>query len=420
MRILVVGSGAREHALVYKLAQDHDVICAPGNPGIALDGEIVSIAASEHAELIELARKRSIDLVVIGPEDPLIAGLADRFESEGFATYGPSGAAAQLEGSKAFSKSMMAEAGIPTASFELFSDWKLAGEYAKKAYGEGLSLAVKASGNALGRGVAVCESLEDALDAIEGAMVRKEFGRAGETVVLERLMRGREFSLLTLVGEQNYVSLPIAQDYKRAHDGDTGPNTGGLGSYSPCPWALDSLVSEVEDRMVRPILAKLREVGAPFRGTLFTGVMVTENGPQCLEYNVRFGDPETQSIMMRLDGDFGQSLLESATGAKIGPLSVLDRAAVTVVVASSGYPGAYLKGAPISLGPISSESKLFYAGVAERGGALVSSGGRVFSACGTGATIEEARQAAYAAAGAVSFEGCYVRSDIALPTGLSA
>jgi phosphoribosylamine--glycine ligase len=414
MRVLVIGSGGREHALVSKLAEHHEVTCAPGNPGMARDVEVIPIPVTDLAALGQLATSGGFDLVVIGPEDPLVAGLSDQIRVCGVCVYGPSMAAARLEGSKAFSKRLMAEAAIPTAGFKVFTEVDPATDHAREVYGAGGQLAVKVSGNALGRGVAVCQNLEAALEAIQSAMVERKFGSAGEILVLEEMMVGREFSLLTIVGSHNYVSLPIAQDYKRALDGDEGPNTGGMGSFSPCDWAADDLIHEVECRMVEPILAKLAATGATFSGTLFTGVMVTESGPKCLEYNVRFGDPETQSIMMRLEGDFGQTLLQSAKGEWIDPPAVSIRAAVTVVIASSGYPGRYLKGAPITIGAVPPAAKLFFAGVSEQGGQLVNSGGRVIAATGTGSNIDDARAVAYEAAKAVSFEGAYFRKDIAV------
>jgi phosphoribosylamine--glycine ligase len=405
MRILVVGSGAREHALSYKLSQHHEVICAPGNPGIAQDVNGLALVA--------LALQESIELVVVGPEDPLIAGLADQFRKTGIPTFGPSGAAARLEGSKAYSKQLMRAANIPTAKHDSFTDYEQCCHLARALYGRGIALAIKASGNALGRGVAVCDTLEEALAAIKVAMIDKAFGSAGETVILEEKLEGREFSLLTIVGSQNYVSLPIAQDYKRALDEDQGPNTGGMGSFSPCDWASDALVRNVETQMVDPILRALEEEGAPFTGMLFTGVMVTPSGPKCLEYNVRFGDPETQSLMMRVDGDFAIPLFQSATGQFIDPVSVSDRAAVTVIVASSGYPGAYKRGVPVTIGEIPPTAKLFYAGVAQQDTHLVNSGGRVIAATATGETLTSARQTAYQAAEAIQFEGAYFRRDIA-------
>jgi phosphoribosylamine--glycine ligase len=413
MKILLVGSGAREHALAYKLSQHHSVICAPGNPGMGSDAEVVPIPANEHEALLKLAVDRAVELVVIGPEDPLIAGLGDRFHASGFHTFGPSAAAARLEGSKAFSKRLMKEANVPTAEFATFSDFSTACDYAKKSFDQGVSLAVKASGAALGRGVAVCGTLEEALDAIEAAMVDRSFGAAGEIVVLEERLEGREFSLFTLVGVQNMLSLPVAQDYKRALDRDRGPNTGGMGSYSPCQTVSEELVREVEARMVVPILDRLQQEGAPFTGLLFTGVMITESGPKCLEYNVRFGDPETQTIMMRLEGDFGAALSQVAAGQKIEPVAISDQSAVTVVVASSGYPGPYLKGEPVTVGQIPTGAKLFFAGVAEKDGVLINSGGRVVAASALGPNVVAARSLAYAAAKAVHFKGAYFRRDIA-------
>ena len=413
MRILVIGSGSREHALAWKLAQEAEVVCAPGNPGMAGDIECVPTSATDAEGLLKLAREREIDLVVVGPEDPLIQGIGDQMRSAGFLVYGPGAAGARLEGSKAFSKQMMEECGVPTAAFVTFFNVEEAKEYAKASYAKGVALAVKASGAALGRGVTVAPTEEIALDAIQKMMVDRKFGAAGETVVLEELLLGREFSLLTLVGDHNYVSLPIAQDYKRALDGDQGDNTGGMGTFSPCDWASSDLIAEVEERMVKPIVDRLRSEGIQFRGTLFTGVMVTPNGPKCLEYNVRFGDPETQTVMLRLGQGFLDALYQTAAGKEIVNPEVLPNHVVTVIVASSGYPNAYKKGFPVTLDPPKADTVRFFAGVAGEPGALVTSGGRVCAVSAGAATAAEARAKAYSAAEGVRFEGSYYRTDIA-------
>src|SRR5579862_855326 len=281
MQILVIGSGGREHALAWKLAQEAEVICAPGNPGMRSDVDTRVVDVGDPGAVIELAKESGADLVVIGPEDPLIAGLADHLRGEGLLVFGPGADWAQLEGSKAFSKSLMADLKIPTAEFESFTVWSHAADYARKVYGSGGQLAVKASGTALGKGVTVADSLEQALDAIDRMMVKREFGCAGDTVVLEERLIGQEFSLLTLIGERNYVSLPVAQDHKRAFDGDEGPNTGGMGTYSPCDWVTPDLIKETEAKMVEPIFRAVMERGGLYRGSLFTGVMMTPSGPKC-------------------------------------------------------------------------------------------------------------------------------------------
>ncbi len=405
MRILVVGSGGREHALAWKLAQEHEVVCAPGNPGIAEDVECVPAD-----DLVGLAR--GFDLVVVGPEEPLVDGLADRLRAVGAVVYGPGAEGARLEASKAFSKSAMQAAGVPTAEFFTFHHADPALEYARNRSGEGRRVVVKASGNALGKGVVVCDAVEEAEAAIRSMMVDHAYGEAGATVVIEERLEGPEFSLLTIVGDAGFVSLPAAQDHKRAFDGDLGPNTGGMGTVSPCAWVSPDLVAETEARVVAPVLEELRRRGISYRGTLFSGLLVQDGRPYCLEYNVRFGDPETQSVVLRLGHGLGDALFAAATGAEIVVPEVLDNAAATVLVASGGYPGAYEKGLPVSVGALPEGAKLFHAGTALRDGGLVTNGGRVIGASASGATLAEARSRAYEAAAAVRFEGAFCRGDI--------
>lgn len=410
MRILVVGSGGREHALAWKLAQEHEVVCAPGNPGIAEDVETVAVAASDTAGLVELAK--GFDLVVVGPEDPLVNGLGNALRAAGAAVYGPDAAGARLEASKAFSKEMMVAAGIRTAEHMTFTEASAAQAYARLRFAAGRAVAVKASGNALGKGVVVCSTLEEAEDAIRQMLVDRAFGEAGAEVVIEDRLVGPEFSLLTIVGDGGFVSLPIAQDHKRAFDGDQGPNTGGMGTYSPCAWASETMVRDAEQEVVLPLLEELQKRGISYRGTLFSGLMVQDGVPYCLEYNVRFGDPETQSVMMRLGKGFGDALYAAATGAAIPRPEVLDNAAVTVVVASGGYPGPYEKGLPIEIGELPAGAKLFHAGTAVKDGQLVTNGGRVVAASASAPTLAVARVKAYEAAKAVRFEGAFYRRDI--------
>ncbi|AIE86811.1 phosphoribosylamine/glycine ligase [Fimbriimonas ginsengisoli Gsoil 348] len=414
MRILVVGGGGREHALAWKLAQEAEVLCAPGNPGIAGDVECVPVRQDDFAGLLELCRHREVDLVVVGPEDPLIAGLGSFLREHGITVYGPGKQAAQLEGSKAFSKELMFEAGIPTAEFLSFHDPNEAKTYVRERFANGRQVAVKASGNALGKGVVVCETELEAEEAIDQMMVQRIFGDAGSVVVIEDRLRGPEFSLLTIVGDEHFVSLPIAQDHKQAFDGDKGPNTGGMGAYSPVDWVTSDMVAETEERVVAPALRRLRERGILYRGTLFSGLMMDEGQIYCLEYNVRFGDPEIETLVLRLGFGFANALYEAALGHKITPPEVLRNAAVSVFVASGGYPGSIRKGLPIELGRTPEGAKLFHAGTAEQDGKLVTNGGRVVAACASGATFEEARRLAYLAAEGVRFEGAFYRSDIGL------
>lgn len=414
MRILVIGSGGREHALAWKLAQEAEVLVAPGNAGIAQELECVDVKASDSEGILALCRERDIDLVVVGPEDPLIAGLGDFLRTGGFPVYGPGSLGARLEGSKAYSKQLMAEAGVLTARYESFQEATLAKEFARSLVDSGAMPVIKASGNALGKGVVVANSLTEAEDAIDMMMVDREFGDAGSTVVVEERLLGFEFSLLTICSGTDFYSLPVAQDYKRALDGDRGPNTGGMGTYSPVAAVSSDMVMEAEALAVRPILSHLKANGIDYRGTLFSGFMVQNGKPYCLEYNVRFGDPETQTVMRRLGSGFAAALLAAAKGESISPIEVLDHSAVTVVVASGGYPGSYAKGIPVQIpSDLPDAVKVFHAGTALQDGQLVSSGGRVLGVSAIGDSQEEARAAAYAACDLIEFEGKHLRRDIA-------
>lgn len=409
MRILIVGGGGREHALAWKLAQEAEVICAPGNAGIAEDVECVAVPINNFGGLIKLARDREVDLVVVGPEDPLIMGLADAFREQGIPTFGPGRVAAQMEGSKAFAKAMMQRAGVPTASYQTFIDGNAAKECCRKMFAEGRQVALKASGNALGKGVIVCSSLEEALAGVD---TLRALGEAGRTLVIEERLTGREFSLLTLVSDQGIHSLPIAQDYKRIFDGDQGPNTGGMGSYSPLDWVSADVVAQVEREVVLPVVQALREDKVEYRGVLFSGLMVTPDGPKCIEYNVRFGDPETQTVMRRLGSGLAAALLASAKGEPIPSVPVIGDRVCTVVLASSGYPGDYVKGKPISIGSLEDSVKVFHAATAIADGQLITNGGRVLAVSCTAETSDAARRGVYDAIGKISFDGMHYRTDI--------
>ncbi len=414
MRILVVGGGGREHALAWRLSHEAEVLASPGNPGIAEDCETVQVSTKDHDGLVALCKARSIDLVVVGPEDPLIDGLGNVLRAAGIAVYGPNQDGAQLEGSKAFSKAVMTEAGVPTAAYQSFTHPTEAIQFARSRFDLGKGVAVKASGNALGKGVVVCNDFDSAVNAIERMMIAKEFGAAGDVVVVEDCLVGREFSVLTVVGDQNFVTLPIAQDHKRAYDGDQGPNTGGMGAFSPVAWITRELIEEVESRIVRPTLEALKAKGITYRGTLFSGIMMDQGKPQCLEFNVRMGDPETQAVMLRLGKGYADALLSSAVGRYIEAPEVSEQATVTVVVAGKDYPMSSSKGLPISFGELPLGSKLFHAGTSLVDGQLVTNGGRVIAASAAANTLPEARKLAYQAAEAVQFEGARFRSDIAL------
>ena len=413
MRVLVVGSGGREHALVWKLAQEAEVFCTPGNAGIALECETAAVKPDDTNGLAGLAMDIGADLVVIGPEDPLIAGVTDALRSVDVPVVGPGVKGAALEGSKAFSKRLMVEAGVPTADFGEFTDPAEARSYVAEMSIKGKNVAVKASGAALGKGVAVCLSQEEADEAIERTMVEKAYGPAGDTVVVEECLFGKEFSLMTLVSGTSFRSLPVAQDYKRAYEGDRGPNTGGMGSFSPVGWMDERLVERAEQTVVAPILAKLADKGIDYCGVLYSGLMVVDENLFCLEYNVRFGDPETQTVVRRLGDGFAEALRCVAAGEPVPELDVKSDAAITVVMASDGYPGNYQKGRSITVPPdLPPEVVVFHAGTSALMGGLVTSGGRVLGVSATGGDLGSARQTAYAAVERIEFKGCQYRNDI--------
>lgn len=402
MKVLVVGAGAREHALAWKLAQEADeVVVTPGNAGIAREHRCVA------GDPFEIALTERPDLVVIGPEDPLIAGLADRLRAAGILVFGPGAEAARLEGSKAWSKALMSEAGVPTAAYRTFTDLDEAAAWMRA---EGGAWAVKASGAALGKGVVM---VNDASEIDAAIVAMRELGDAAREVVVEEQLDGPEFSLLTLCSEGGLLSLPPAQDYKRVFDGDEGPNTGGMGSYSPVPWVTPDLVRETEARCVRPVLELLASRGIPYRGTLFTGLMMHRGEARVLEYNVRFGDPETQSVLMRLGAGFLAALVACAKGKAPEEIEVRPEAAVSVVLASRGYPGPLETGQPVEVGPPSESGQTFYAGVAAGEDGLVNKGGRVLTLTAIGGDLDEARHQAYAAVEAVRFPTAHYRRDIA-------
>ncbi|MEQ1933499.1 MAG: phosphoribosylamine--glycine ligase [Fimbriimonadaceae bacterium] len=412
MRVLVVGSGGREHALVWKLSQEAEVFATPGNPGIAAIAECFQCGL---ADLVAECLNRSINLVIVGPESPLIDGLADRLRASGIAVFGPGADGARLEASKAFSKEVMARAGVPTADSQTFTDFALATEYCRRVYGEGKQLAIKASGAALGKGVVVCSTFEEAFDALDLMMVANELGDAGRTVVCEERLFGREFSLLAVCNGNSFVTLPIAQDYKRALDGDRGPNTGGMGTYSPVNWVSEALISQCETEIIAPALCQLAQDGIDYRGVLFAGVMVQEGKPYCLEYNVRFGDPETQTVVRRIESGFLDLLNRAALGLSLPSVQVSGAAAITVVMASGGYPGGYEKGSPITLpNSLAPGVEVFHAGTIMTSTGLVSSGGRVLGVSATGSNLEEAREKAYATARQIEWKGSWFRSDVGL------
>lgn len=420
MKVLVVGSGGREHAIAWKLASSPSVtkvIASPGNPGTAACAENRSVAADNVGGLVALAKAEGIDLVVVGPEAPLVKGLADALAKEGIPTFGPEKAGAELEGSKAFSKALMARHGIPTAGFKTFTEVTAA-----RRYLEGNAqwpVVLKASGLAAGKGVLICQDKEEALAGLDQIMVDRSFGASGETVVIEEFLSGEEVSVHCLTDGRTILTLPTSQDHKRARDGDEGPNTGGMGAVSP-GGPLDARgLERVEREVLFPTVHALRHDQRRFRGVLYAGLMITRTGPKVLEYNVRFGDPEAQVILPRLQCDFGTLLLACAEGRleelPDDAFSFDPRVAITVVLASGGYPGAFRRGVPIdgvAKAAALPDVHVFHAGTSGDEGRLTTAGGRVLTVTALGDDVEAARARAYEAAKLISFEGCQYRSDI--------
>ena len=420
--VLVVGGGGREHALCWKLAQSPEVglvLCAPGNAGTAGEPgvENVAVRTDDLPALVALATDRAVDLVVVGPEVPLTLGLADQLDRAGVPVFGPSKAAAELEGSKAFSKAFMKRAGVPTAAFETFSNSHAAADWISGRTEQ--PLVVKADGLAAGKGVIVCETREEAMDAVRRVLADREFGDAGARAVVEEKLVGEEASVLAIVDGTTIVPLPAAQDHKAALDGDRGPNTGGMGAYSPTNVVHERRMKQVVEQVFIPTVHRMQRDGRPFRGVLYAGLMFTRRGPMTLEFNVRFGDPEAQPLLMRMTSDLYPLLRAAATGslADAAPPTFDDRAAVCVVMASEGYPGDYETGKPIrGLAGVAAlpETKVFHAGTkAGPDASVVTAGGRVLGVTALGDGVTEAKRRAYEAVRAVRWEGAWCRTDIA-------
>ncbi|MCL9998975.1 MAG: phosphoribosylamine--glycine ligase [Erythrobacter sp.] len=413
MNILLLGSGGREHALAWKLAQSPSLAklyAAPGNPGIAEEAEVVALDVTDHGAVIAFCADKQIGLVVIGPEAPLVDGLSDSLRASGVPVFGPSQAAAQLEGSKGFTKDMCARAGIPTAGFVRTSSL----EEARTALARfAAPYVLKADGLAAGKGVVIAETLAEAEDALAD-MFGGAFGGAGAQVVIEEFMQGEEASFFALTDGAAIVPFGSAQDHKRVGDGDVGPNTGGMGAYSPAPVLTPELQARVMAEIIAPTVQAMREEGNPYQGVLFAGLMLTADGPKLIEYNARFGDPECQVLMMRLQSDLVPILLACALGTLEGvEIAFRPETALTVVMAAKGYPGTPEKGGAIALGDAEAEgAKVFHAGTALADGALVASGGRVLNVTATGASVTEAQARAYDAVDKVNFPSGFCRRDI--------
>jgi phosphoribosylamine--glycine ligase len=420
MDVLLVGSGGREHALAWALHRSErlgKLRIAPGNAGMAREGELLDIPAEDVEGLVDHAKSGHYDLVVVGPEGPLVAGLADRLREIGIAVFGPSARAAELEGSKVFSKHFMSRHGIPTAEFEVFDDPQRARTYLEDP-ARSYPLVVKADGLAAGKGVLILDEAAAAIEAVEAMLGGRSFGEAGRRVVVEECLVGREASFFVLSDGHDFVELATCQDYKRALDGDGGLNTGGMGTYSPSVFLDPATRHEIVETIVRPTIEGMARDERPYRGVLYVGVMLTDRGPKVLEYNARFGDPETQVLMPRLDGDWLEVLHACATGSLAGrTLRWKPEAAVCVAMTSGGYPGAYPKGLPIDgieVAEAMDDVVVFHAGTA-RGddGALVTAGGRVLGVTALGSDLSAARDRAYEAVSAIGWRGEHHRNDIA-------
>ncbi|KXO79789.1 phosphoribosylamine--glycine ligase [Brucella anthropi] len=415
MRVLLIGSGGREHALAWKLSASPlltKLYCAPGNPGIATVAELVDIGGDDHQALIAFAKDKKIDLVVVGPEAPLVAGLSDKMRAEGIRVFGPSKAAAQLEGSKGFTKDLCARFDIPTGAYGRFNNAPKAKAYIRQ---QGAPIVVKADGLAAGKGVVVAMTLDEALDAVD-ACFEGAFGSAGAEVVVEEFLDGEEASFFCICDGKTALPLGSAQDHKRVGDGDTGPNTGGMGAYAPAPVMTPEIVERTMRELIEPTMRGMAEIGAPFSGILFLGLMIGKDGPKLIEYNTRFGDPECQVLMMRLNSDL-LALINAAVDGKLDEVSLnwKDQPALTVVMAAEGYPSNVKKGSVIrDLDKLEGIDgvKLFHAGTAEKDGSIVASGGRVLNITAIAETVAEAQARAYEAVKLIDWPEGFYRSDI--------
>lgn len=418
MNVLIVGNGGREHALAWKIKQSpraERIFIAPGNAGTATVGENVAIDALDFPKLIKFAKENKVELTIVGPEVPLVAGIVDAFMAAGLKVFGPSKAAAELEGSKVFCKDLLRNADVPTADYRTFGNVERALTYLRDR--EDVPVVVKADGLAAGKGVIVCAGRAEALEAVERIGKQLEFGDAGKRIVIEERLDGREASVLALTDGQTILTLPPAQDHKRAHDGDAGPNTGGMGAYCPAPLVDDEMLRWIEGHVLVPTVHAMKRARRPFKGILYAGLMLTNQGPKVLEYNVRFGDPECQPILMRLKSDLLELLLATVEGRldQLDPPEWDERPSVCVVMASEGYPGKYAKGKPIrGLDEAAkiSDVQVFHAGTQLKDGQVLTDGGRVLGVTALGATIANAKLQAYTAVKSIRWDGAWCRKDI--------
>jgi phosphoribosylamine--glycine ligase len=417
MRVLVVGGGGREHSLCWAISASplcDALYCAPGNAGIAQIATCVDVAAENVDAIVALAQKEKIDFVVIGPEGPLVLGLADRLRAAKIKCFGPSALAARLEGSKGFTKDLCAKYDIPTAAYRRFTELEPALEYLRL---QGAPIVVKADGLAAGKGVTVATTLDEAERAVRECLEANRFGDAGASVVIEAVLEGEEASFFALCDGETALPLLAAQDHKRVGDSDTGPNTGGMGAYSPAPVFTPEIEQQVMERIIRPTLAAMKAEGSPFQGVLFAGLMIGPKGPQLIEFNTRFGDPETQVLMLRLKSDLLPALIASADGAlKHFDLRWREETAITVVMAAQGYPGDYVKNTEIKGLDVAAQVDgvtIFHAGTKAKDGKILANGGRVLNVSAIGKDVQQARERAYAAIARIDWPEGFCRSDIA-------
>ncbi len=418
MKILVVGQGGREHALVWKLSQSpqvETVFCAPGNAGTAADGKNVDVSDIDICALVKFAQHEQIDLTVVGPEVPLCAGIVDEFRNAGLRAFGPNKAAAQLEGSKIVAKKIMRKANVPTADYQVFDRAEQAIGWLQAQDAE--AWVVKADGLAAGKGAIVCSNHAEAIDAINLVLRDRAFGDAGNELLIEECLVGQETSILAIVDRSTIIPLETSQDHKRAHDGDKGPNTGGMGAYSPAPIVTDELMEEIVQTVLLPTVHAMNSDDTVFRGILYAGIMLTDKGPKVLEYNVRFGDPEAQPVLMRLQSDLAAILLAASEGRldEIEPLEWDARPAICVVMASDGYPGSYEKGRFITgleAADALADVKVFHAGTQMHNDQVATNGGRVLGITALGDDISDAKRRAYAAIDCIKWDGGWCRTDI--------